>query len=92
MLSYENLCALPSDKVWLRSWGGREHLTSSCDFLDKLTRGDLVLADRGFDISEELAFHETTLAIIILPFIKGSCNYLRGRWKSQEIFPGLEFM
>ena len=31
--------------------------------------GDLVLADCGFDISDELAFHGATLAI--LPFTRG---------------------
>jgi len=52
--------------------GGRvsdKHLTSSCGFLDKLMHGDLVLADRGFDISEELALHGATLSIP--PFTKG---------------------
>ena len=55
-----------------KCWGGRvsdKHLTSSCGFLDKLMHGDLVLADRGFDISEELALHGATLAIP--PFTKG---------------------
>jgi len=55
-----------------KCWGGRvsdKHLTSSCGILDKLMHGDLVLADRGFDISEELALRGATLAIP--PFTKG---------------------
>ena len=55
-----------------KCWGGRvsdKHITSSCGFLDKLMHGDLVLADRGFDISEELALHGATLAIP--PYTKG---------------------
>ena len=55
-----------------KCWGGRvsdKHLTSSCGFFNKLMHGDLVLADRGFDISEELALHGATLAIP--PFTKG---------------------
>ena len=55
-----------------KCWGGLvsdKHLTSSCGFLDKLMHCDLVLADHGFDISEELALHEATLAKP--PFTKG---------------------
>ena len=55
-----------------KCWGGRvsdKHLTSSCGFLEKLMHGDLVLADRGFDISNELALRGATLAIP--PFTKG---------------------
>lgn len=55
-----------------KCWGGRvsdKHLTSSCGFLDKLMHGDLVLADRGFDISDELALRGATLAIP--PFTRG---------------------
>ena len=38
-------------------WGGRvsnKYLTEHCDILDKLLPGDVVLADRGFDITESL--------------------------------------
>lgn len=36
-----------------KGWGGRisdKRITENCGFLDKLLPGDLVLADRGFDI------------------------------------------
>ncbi|XP_077397348.1 uncharacterized protein LOC144033224 [Festucalex cinctus] len=36
-------------------WGGRvsdKQLTANCKFLDNLMNGDLILADRGFDIQE----------------------------------------
>ena len=55
-----------------KCWGGRisdKHIASSCGFLDKLMHGDLVLEDRDFDISEELALHGAILAIP--PFTKG---------------------
>uniref|UniRef100_A0A671SGA3 THAP-type domain-containing protein n=1 Tax=Sinocyclocheilus anshuiensis TaxID=1608454 RepID=A0A671SGA3_9TELE len=39
-----------------KGWGGRtsdKRITENCGFLDKLLPGDLVLADRGFDIKKE---------------------------------------
>ena len=38
-----------------KGWGGRtsdKHVTENCGFLDNLLPGDIVLADRGFDIDE----------------------------------------
>ena len=38
-----------------KGWGGRvsdKHLTESCGILDKLLPGDLVLADRGFNVQD----------------------------------------
>lgn len=38
-----------------KSWGGRtsdRHITENCGFLDFIMPGDMVLADRGFDISD----------------------------------------
>ena len=55
-----------------KCWGGRasdKHITVNSGFLNKLMHGDLVLADRGFDITETLACHGATLAIP--PFTKG---------------------
>ena len=40
-----------------RSWGGRttdKHIAENCGLLEKLIPGDIVLADRGFNISESV--------------------------------------
>ena len=55
-----------------KCWGGRasdKTITSKCGFLDRLLNGDVVLADRGFDIVEDLALSGTAFAIP--PFTKG---------------------
>ncbi|PFX29140.1 uncharacterized protein LOC111325245 [Stylophora pistillata] len=47
-----------------KAWGGRtsdKYLTESCGFLNNLKPGDLVLADRGFTISESVAFCQAQL-------------------------------
>ena len=49
-----------------RCWGGRvsdRYLTQRCGFLELLRPGDLVLADRGFNIEEDLNFYGAKLAI-----------------------------
>ena len=49
-----------------KCWEGRasdKYITSKCGFLEHLIYGDMVLADRGFDISEDLALRGVTLAI-----------------------------
>ena len=41
-----------------KGWGGRvsdKHLTANSGFLNHFVPGDLVLADRGFDIAEDLS-------------------------------------
>ena len=38
-------------------------ITSKCGFLDKISHGDLVLADRGLDIAEDLGLRGASLAI-----------------------------
>lgn len=47
-------------------WGGRtsdKHLTEHCGILDHLTQGDVVLADRGFDIADTLGLYCARLHI-----------------------------
>ena len=55
-----------------KCWGGRvsdKHLTANSGFMDHLMYGDLVLADRGFDIADDLSLFGACLAIP--PFTKG---------------------
>ena len=55
-----------------KCWGGRVsdcQLTVNSGFLDKLSYGDLVLADRGFDIADDLALVGASLEIP--PFTRG---------------------
>lgn len=55
-----------------KCWGGRvsdKHLTAHSSFLNHLVPGDLVLADRGFDIAEDLSLFGASLAIP--PYTKG---------------------
>ena len=45
-------------------WGGRasdKYITSNSNFVNKLLPGDLILADRGFDILEVVAIHGAEL-------------------------------
>jgi len=47
-------------------WGGRvsdKEITNKCGYLEKLQFGDLILADRGFTIAEELAVRGAVLEI-----------------------------
>lgn len=46
--------------------GGRtsnKFLTENCGFLNKLVPGDLVLADRGFTVHEQVWFHQADLNV-----------------------------
>ena len=48
------------------SWGGRvsdKYLTEQCGILDNLNPGDIVLADRGFDIAESVGMTQAKLHI-----------------------------
>ena len=49
-----------------RCWGGRatdKHITHHSGFLEKIEYGDSILADRGFDIADDLAVHGARLQI-----------------------------
>ena len=48
------------------TWGGRvsdKYITEHCGMLDRLIPGDVVLADRGFDISESVGTMQAQLHI-----------------------------
>ena len=48
------------------AWGGRtsdKFLTENCGFLGNLLPGDLILADRGFTIHDEVMFYHANLNI-----------------------------
>ena len=59
-------------------WGGRisdKYITEHCSFLQNLVPGDIVLADRGFDIADSVGSYCSNLKIPA--FIKGK-NQLSG--------------
>ena len=47
-----------------KCWGGRvsdKYITENCGILNKLTPGDIVLADRGFDIADSIGIQQCQL-------------------------------
>lgn len=49
-----------------KGWGGRvsdKHLTENCNLLNNILPGDIVLADRGFDIADSVAMFQAKLYI-----------------------------
>uniref|UniRef100_UPI00358E209D uncharacterized protein isoform X1 n=1 Tax=Myxine glutinosa TaxID=7769 RepID=UPI00358E209D len=57
-------------------WGGRtsdKHIVQKSGFLQNLLPGDIVLADRGFKIADDIAFYQAKL---VIPDFKGGKNQL----------------
>ena len=55
-----------------KGWGGRVsdvHLTENCGLLQKLSPGDMILADRGFTIQDSAGMY--CAEVCIPPFTKG---------------------
>ena len=49
-----------------KGWGGRtsdKHLTERSGFLDHLNPGDVILADRGFDVADSVGLYNAELKI-----------------------------
>ncbi|XP_071802602.1 uncharacterized protein [Asterias amurensis] len=62
------ICITPSGAVSFVSpgWGGRvsdKELTLECGIMDKLDHGDVVLADRGFNVKEDMAIKGCRLLV-----------------------------
>lgn len=57
------------------AWGGRtsdKYLTENCGFLEHLVPGDMVMADRGFTITESVGLKQAKL--VIPAFTKGKAQ------------------
>lgn len=64
------------------AWGGRvsdKYFTDSCGILSNLLPGDVVLADRGFDIFDSVGMMQARLHIPA--FTRGKTNLLHWMWK-----------
>ena len=62
-----------------KAWGGRtsdKYLTENCHILNRLLPGDIVLADRGFNISESVALKGARLEIPAFTKGKGQLSSL----------------
>lgn len=58
-----------------KGWGGRDsdkHITENCGILNKLLPGDIVLADRGFDIKDSVGM--MCAEVKVPAFTKGRCQ------------------
>ena len=61
-----------------QAWGGRtsdKYLTENCGFLDRLLPGDMVMADRGFTITESVGLKQAKL--VIPAFTKGKSSWIQ---------------
>jgi len=66
-----------------KAWGGRvtdKHLTEHCESLDKLSPGDLILADRGFTIEDSVGLF--CAEVITPPFTRGKKQLSRKQIES----------
>lgn len=69
-------------------WGGKvsdKQLVLLPDFTKKLEYGDAVMADRGFNVTEELAVLGVTLVVPAYP--KGKTSFPKLKLQSPERFP-----
>ena len=67
-------------------WGGRvsdKHLTEESGLLEKLVPGDVILADRGFDIADSVGLHCATIKIPA---------FLALRWNKQGVLQTSGYM
>ena len=73
-----------------RCWGGQvsdKHLISNTSFYKHLLPGDVVLADRGFTITDNMLIHGAKLE-----FHKRKKKTLKMKWRHHSNFLGLEYM
>lgn len=75
-----------------KAWGGRtsdKYLTEHCGMLKNLKPGDLIMADRGFTIEENLSLYQAKLAIPAFTKWKsrfGSCLCWKDKRDSQFMY------
>ena len=75
------------------AWGGTvsdKYLTEYCGILNHLLPGDIVLADRGFDISDSVGMMQARLHIPALHV--GKANLILWMWKRHAVLPMSAFM
>ena len=76
-----------------KAWGSHtsdNYLTDNCHIVNRLLPGDIVLADRGFNISESVALHGAKLEIPA--FTKGKASYHLLKLKKLEDLQMCGFM
>ena len=64
-----------------------KHITAHSGFLDHLIIGDVVIADRGFEITEDLALRGATLCIP--PFTKGKSQLSQREVETSRVLSSL---